>query len=1115
MPDVHEPHEQLIRELLSKPDEITAILQSNAHQLTPDFFYFLGGLANYLKSNQRFQSAADLANLGIKAATFAGAKHDAYRLVELVGRIEMDQNHLEDAIKAFETARTMAKELLDAGDNEALIGFVSNSLLIADQEAARENYARAREILAEARLTSNKLHSAWGELWTIVNLAAICLKQGDYEQALTYASLWTDVLQRLSAGKSSNSVDADAGLPPQSRLYDLLANLARMFYYERDDYKSASIAAKQAVQLDPAREDAYPLLGFCQLRLQQFAEAVETWKKLVGLDPNKPFHQLNYSLALQTAGRLEEALGPAGEAIRLVPSSQRYYLHRSRILTELERYEEAISDYKHIIELFETGTHEPDPAPVQNPRSRAEWERNLPAQELARLAVAGLGYAYRKVSKFEDARQISMKLINDNDETIKVMGYYQLGELESFLGNKTDALRAYSKSLELDQDNKPARIERVEIYISQNELENAVSDLSILARQDQAPTLAIEKLTAILDKNPDCHQARKWLGFAYLQSFRPSKAHENLNLAIEHLPDDAELYLWRGLTKIMTGLTDEEQEWDKAFTYQRLWESIEDLGNAVRLAPENVQAVDSYKWLVDRVTAAPEVLFRISFTGSEPNGLYTLFPNVREPLNHFWSSGNLAAARQWGKAVEELKLAQSGFEAAGFPAFAARIDMNLADNYLRLYNLQEALDHITRAEQYFSILTQPLTANLRDIAKQTSEKARQRSFSQTANVELDFMNVYGIGFDLLWKTVKLIKAETLSRLNDVGGAIEALGDVNEFTADVEKTLKSGISYQALMAIVMIFRDAGQFDKAIETFRKIETFAPTDKEKIVLYNTGGTLFEIAGDYDEGMSYFKKTHDMLVQMEGGKEYLPVILMNMAANHAHQNRPQEALDCLESVDIARDARSLKETYSYYIVMAQALTKLKRNKEAQDAILKALAIIEEARHNLRSFGNRMSWQSEQEDTYRLAVKIAVMNNDQLVAFELIERARARAFVDQLATGHLALPESEKQLEEIEKRILEQYALLSRLLNSLETAPDFIDYEVVGKLVDLHEEIKLFEDEAGTRLSREKIEEEISQLTQALKRLRDRMEEAQLLNAMNTYGAMLSFPELRQLLSN
>ena len=253
MPDVHDPQEQLIRELLSKPDEITAILQSNAHQLTPDFFYFLGSIANHLKSKQRFQDAADLANLGIKVATCAGAKHDAHRLVELVGRIEKDQNHLEDAIKAFEAARTMAKELLDAGDNEALIGFVSSTLLIADQEAARENYTRAREILAEARLTSNKLHSAWGEVWTIVNFAAICLKQGDYEQALKYASLWTDVLQRLSAGKTSNSIDADADLPPQSQLYDLLANLARMFYYERDDYKSARISAKQAVQLDPAR----------------------------------------------------------------------------------------------------------------------------------------------------------------------------------------------------------------------------------------------------------------------------------------------------------------------------------------------------------------------------------------------------------------------------------------------------------------------------------------------------------------------------------------------------------------------------------------------------------------------------------------------------------------------------------------------------------------------------------------------------------------------------------------------------------------------------------------------------------------------------------------------
>jgi len=1115
MSDVHDSQKQLIRELLSKPDEITAILQSNSHQLTPDFFTFLAQIASELRSKQHFIGATAAANLGIEAAAIAGAKHDAYRLVELRGRVEMDQNHLDAAINSFETARMMAKELLDAGDNIALIGFVSSTILLADREAFRDNYAKAREVLAEARLTSYKLQSAWGELWTIVNLAAICLKQGDYDQALKYALHWTDVLKRLSTGKTSNSIDAVAALPPQSQLYDLLASLAREFYYEKDDYNSASTAAKQAIQLDPTREDVYPLLGFCQIRLKQFSEAIETWKRLVDLDPDKPVYHLNYSHALQIAGKLEEALFPASEAIRLMPSNQRYYFHRSQILMGLDRYEAAISDLKRIIELFETGTHEQDPAPVKEPRSRAEWERSLSAQDLAFFAISDLGSAYLKLSRTEEARQISTRMINDNDESFKAMGYYQLGRLESSLGNKTEALQAYAKTLELKPGDFFTRADRVEIYISQNDIENAVKDLSVLAQQDKALDLAIKKLTDILERQPDSYQARKWLGFAYLQSFRPSKAHENLSLAIEHLPDDANLYLWRGLSKIMAGLTEDEQEWDNSFSYKRLWEAIDDLGNAVRLEPENVQAVESYKWLVDRVTAEPTMLLGIRLSGDEPNGLFTLFPQVREPLNSFWLSGRLSAVRRWAEAVEELKLAQSGFQAAGFPVFSARVDIGLADNSLRLYRLQEALDYITRAEQYFTLVTQPLSANLRVIAQQTSERSRQRLFSETANPELEFMGVYAIGFDLLWQTARLIKAETLSRLNDPR-AIEALGNVDDFVSDVEKTLKSGISYQALMAIVMLLRDAEQYEKAIEIVKRIEPFAPTDKDRMGLYNTAGTLYEMAGDYDVGMTYFKKICEMIETTGEAKDYLPIVVLNMASNHIHENRPQEALDYLNKVDIAKEARSFKETYNYYMVMAQALVALKRNEEAQQAILKGVAIIEAERLKLRSFDSRITWQGEQENTYRFAVAIAVTNNDRLTAFELMEKSRARAFVDQLATGHLTLPESEKPLEQIEDRILEQQALLSRLLNSLETrGPDFIDYEVVGKLQNLSEGIKLFEDDAGTRLSREKIEDGKSQLTKALERLRARMEEARLLNAANTYGAVPSFPELRQLLSN
>lgn len=1102
--------QEFLKELLTaKPEDTQTVLETHVDRLTPDFFLFLRQLIHQFRSESRLEGAAKLTKFGIQAALVARFRLLAGAFYELSGRLAMEENRLEEAIEAFQNARQIAQDELDAGNHGAIVDYVSSTLILADCEATRGDISRAREVLSEARVKSHKLNSPWGELWTTANLAPMCLRQGEYEQALKYASLWPDLLKTLS----TNRRDDAPSLPPLSHLCDVLVRLAYELYYEKDDYKNSSIAAKQALQLDPARESAYELLGFSQIRLKQLDEAIETWSRLVNLGYGKAFHQLNYSSALLMAGRLEEALVPAGEAIQLSPSSPRYYLHRAQILRRLDRHEEAINDFKQIIELSKTATDEPPPD--KEPRSQADWERNMSPQDLAHLAMAGLIHSYRDLSRIDEARQTIKQLVDDENESVNVIGYHLLGQLEQSLGNTKEALAAYAKVVELRPEEMSAREERIEIYLSLGEVENALLDLGVLARKQNKPEEALSKLTAIHNEHPEFHKVLKYLGFAYLESFRPGKASETLTQAIEHFPDDGELYLWRGLAKIMIG-GHLEPEWDDAFDFKRLTEAIEDLGDAVRLAPDNAQAVEAYKWLIDRVTVEPVLLELVLFEGGEPNGLFSILPEAKEPFLEYWSAVDLGSRRQWAEAIEKLKPVQTTLAQLGFPAVAVRIDMHLADNYLRLYDLQTALDHITRAERYHAVLVQPLSNNLREMAQQRSQRVWEQSFSEMANFELEYMGVYSIGFKTFMDLVKLLKADILSRMNDPR-AVEALGDVDAFIGDVEKTLKS-VSFRALTSVVMILRDDGQFDKAKEVLTKIEPFAKTDSDRLFLYNTAGTLYELLGELDQAMSYFQQAYDVAMNTE--KAYLPVFSMNMASIMIHQNRSQEALDRLRSVDITKVARSEKDVYGYYVLMAQALTNLQRLDEAQRYILDALTIIEQARLKLRSFEARMYWQGEQENIYRYGVIIAAENNDRLTAFNLMERSRARAFVDQLAAGHLALPESKKHLQEIEQSLLIQQSLLNKLANTVEKQnPNFVDYELLAKLNSLNEGLKLFEekedDDKPARLSPEKIATELSRIDAALTRIDNEMEQARLLNATNTYGAVLTFPELREVLSN
>ena len=100
------------------------------------------------------------------------------------------------------------------------------------------------------------------------------------------------------------------------------------------------------------------------------------------------------------------------------------------------------------------------------------------------------------------------------------------------------------------------------------------------------------------------------------------------------------------------------------------------------------------------------------------------------------------------------------------------------------------------------------------------------------------------------------------------------------------------------------------------------------------------------------------------------------------------------------------------------------------------------------------------------------------------------------------------------------QQSLLTKLANHIETQnPNFVDYELLAKLNNLNENLKIFEDQEGddqpARLSAEKIAAELAKIDAALTRIDSEIEEARLLNATNTYGAVLTFPELREVLSN
>jgi hypothetical protein len=112
------------------------------------------------------------------------------------------------------------------------------------------------------------------------------------------------------------------------------------------------------------------------------------------------------------------------------------------------------------------------------------------------------------------------------------------------------------------------------------------------------------------------------------------------------------------------------------------------------------------------------------------------------------------------------------------------------------------------------------------------------------------------------------------------------------------------------------------------------------------------------------------------------------------------------------------------------------------------ALDLADQLRGTLRNPSDRLSWQGRLEGLYNLALMIAFKAEDVSLAFNLVERLRARAYLDAMQTGVVATPDSASELVEglaavrARRQVLGQLHATMRLNGST-----FVDLELLRAL--------------------------------------------------------------------
>jgi CHAT domain-containing protein/Tfp pilus assembly protein PilF len=237
---------------------------------------------------------------------------------------------------------------------------------------------------------------------------------------------------------------------------------------------------------------------------------------------------------------------------------------------------------------------------------------------------------------------------------------------------------------------------------------------------------------------------------------------------------------------------------------------------------------------------------------------------------------------------------------------------------------------------------------------------------------------------------------------------------------------------ALAELANAFYDEGAPRSALLPLRTAlglqRKIGETREEAVTLIRLG-RVYHSLGDRSRAADYHRRALQLFRQI-GARDEEAKAWSNLGWIAWAAGRPREALDAFErALPVARAYHNRELEAATLHGMARA-ERLRGNPiAARKRILESLAIIESVRGELAPSGFQLSYFAKKEDYYTFLIDLLMeqhrlrpADGDDLVAFEVSERARARSLLDKLQPGAFAAPLA---LSEIQRRVLDRDTLL------------------------------------------------------------------------------------------
>jgi len=286
----------------------------------------------------------------------------------------------------------------------------------------------------------------------------------------------------------------------QARAYVVLGSL-------EDDPAARRQHYDQAVELAPRDADVRRTRGLAALVAGEADAACDDLAAAIAEEPQDASLHEAYGMACLMNDRLDDAEKAFNQAIEINPDSAGPYVYRGRLHAVRGDLESAIEDIDHAIEI------DPADASAYVLRARIRQQAgdeaeaiedvesvlegdpgNVEALELRGLILADKGDYAAAIRDFR-------RLVGKNPDNAALVS--QLGMLYLMAHQPREAIRRFTRALEIDESHFPSRRGRSDARISIGEHAAALADLEKALEQRPDDTGVLNNLAWLLATSPD------------------------------------------------------------------------------------------------------------------------------------------------------------------------------------------------------------------------------------------------------------------------------------------------------------------------------------------------------------------------------------------------------------------------------------------------------------------------------------------------------------------------------------------------------------------------------------------------------------------------------------